>query len=59
MIFESDEQPDEQQDTTNMPDLKSEEQAVQRNNQTPTQLAKGIKILTPNQMLSQLSIALA
>ena len=42
-------------DTTIMPALESEESAVERRNQE----GKGIKILTPNQMLSRLSISLA
>ena len=43
---------DEQLDTTDMPDLEREESAGQRRNQ-------GLKILTPNQMLSTLPISLA
>ena len=46
---------DEQPDTTDMPELESEESAVQRRNQQ----GKGLKILTPNQMLSRLPISLA
>ena len=38
-----------------MPDLESEESAAQRNNQQ----GQGLKILTPNQMLSRLPISLA
>ena len=38
-----------------MPDLESEESAEQRRNQQ----GQGLKILTPNQKLSRLSIALA
>ena len=38
-----------------MPELESEESAAQRRNQT----AKGLKILTPNQMLNRLTISLA
>ena len=38
-----------------MPDLESEESAAQRRNQQ----GKGLKILTPNQMLSRLPITLA
>ena len=41
-------------DTTIMPELESEESAVERRNQ-----GKGLKILTPNQMLSRLPISLA
>ena len=46
---------DEQPDTTNMPDLESEESAAQRRDHQ----GKGLKILTPNQMLSRLPISLA
>ena len=42
-------------DTTDMPELESEESAAQRRNQS----AKGLKILTPDQMLSRLPISLA
>ena len=45
----------EQPDTTDMPDLESEESAEQRRNQN----GQGLKILTPNQMLSRLPITLA
>ena len=38
-----------------MPDLESEESAVLRRNQQ----GKGLKILTPNQMLNRLPISLA
>ena len=38
-----------------MPELESEESAAQRRNQQ----GKGLKILTPNQMLSRLPISLA
>ena len=38
-----------------MPDLESEESAVLRRNQQ----GKGLKILTPNQILSRLPISLA
>ena len=48
-------QSDEQPDTTDIPDLESEESAAQRRNQQ----GKGTKILTPNQMLNRLSISLA
>ena len=44
-----------QPDTTNIPELESEESAAQRRNQQ----GKGLKILTPNQMLSRLPISLA
>ena len=46
---------DEQPDTTDMPNLESENSAAQRRNQR----GKGLKILTPNQMLSRLPISLA
>ena len=42
-----------QLDTTDMPDLKTEESAAQRRNQQK----KGLNILTPNQMLSWLPIS--
>ena len=45
---------DEQPDTTNMPDWEKEESAAQRRNQQK----QGLKILTPNQMLSGLPISL-
>ena len=51
MIKKTDEQPD----TTNMPELESEESAEQMRNQK----GHGLKILTPNQMLSRLPITLA
>ena len=43
-----------QPDTTDMPDLESEESAGQRKERK----AKGLKILTPNQILSRLPISL-
>ena len=46
---------DEQPDITNMPELESEESAAERRNQ----LGQGLKILTPDQMLSRLPITLA
>ena len=42
-------------DTTIMPELESEESAPERRNEQ----GKGVKILTPNQMLSRLPISLA
>ena len=48
----------EELDNTNMPELESEESArsaAQRRNQT----GQGLKILTPNQMLSRLPISFA
>ena len=52
---ERDEDTDEEIDTTIMPELESEESAAERRNQQ----GKGLKILTPNQMLSRLPISLA
>ena len=54
---ESDEESDtlEAIDTADMPDLECEESATQRTNQQ----VWGLKILTPNQMLSRLPISLA
>ena len=58
---ESDEKSDEELDkndevdTTDIPDLESEGSTVQRENQQ----GQGLKILTPNQMLSTLQISLA
>ena len=46
---------DEQPDTTNMPELESEEPTEQRRNQQ----GKGLKILKPSPMLSRLPISLA
>ena len=48
-------QSDEQPSTTDMPDLESEESTAQRRYQQ----GQGLKILTPNQMLSRLPISLA
>ena len=45
----------EQLDTRNMPELESEESAAKRKNQQ----GQGLKILTPDQMLSRLPITLA
>ena len=53
-IFNRPKTDDEQPDTTDMPELESEESAAQRRNQQGQRL----KILTPNQMLSRLPIAL-
>ena len=52
---ETDKETNEQPDTTNMPELESEESAEERRNQT----GKGLKILTASQMLSRLPIILA
>ena len=46
---------DEQLDTRDMPELESEEPAAKRRNQQ----GQGLKMLTPNQMLSKLPIASA
>ena len=52
---ETDKEIDEEMDFTIMPELESEESAEQRRNQP----GKGLKILTPSQMLSRLLISLA
>ena len=52
---DEDNEDDEEIDTTAMPDLESEESAEQRRKQE----AKGLKILTPNQMLTRFPIYLA
>ena len=44
-----------QPDTTDMPELESEESAAKRKNQQ----GQGLKMLTPDQMLSRLPITLA
>ena len=46
---------DEQSDTKGMPELEIEESAEERRNQQ----GKGLKLLTPDQMLSRLPITLA
>ena len=51
MIKKTDEEPN----TTNISELESEESAAERRNQQ----RKGVKILTPNQLLSRLPISLA
>ena len=55
IIKPKDKKTDEQPDRTDMPALESEESAEQRRNQS----RKGLKILTPNQILSRLLIFLA
>ena len=50
-----DKQPDKQPDSTEMPELESEESAEQNKKQRGV----GLKILTPDQMLSRLPITLA
>ena len=52
---DTDEDTDEEIDTTIMPELESEESAVERRNQQ----GKGIKILTPKHILSRFPISLA
>ena len=55
ILVPSNKKSDKQPDTTDMPELESEESAAQRRNQR----GQGLKILTSNQMLSILSISLA
>ena len=55
LIKPNDKKTDEQSNTTDMPELEREESAEQGKNQQ----GKGLKILTPNQMLSRLPINLA
>ena len=55
IVKPKDKQPDKQPDTTDMPELGSEESAVQNRKQREV----GLKILTPDQMLSRLPITLA
>ena len=50
-----DDETDEQPDTTDMPELESKESAAQKREDE----GKGLKILTPQQMLSRLPISLA
>ena len=45
----------EQQDTTNMPELESEESAAQGRKHK----GQGLRIMTPNQMLTRLPVSLA
>ena len=52
---ESNQESDEEIDTTDMPDLESEESTAERRNEQ----GQGLKMLTPNQMLSRLLISLA
>ena len=52
---ETDEETDEELETTIMSELESEESAAERGNQQ----GEGVKILTPNQLLSRLPISLA
>ena len=55
IIKSHDKKTDEQPDTTNMLELESEESVAERRNQQ----GEGVKILTPNQLLSRLPISLA
>ena len=50
----TDETGDEQLDTTDMPDLETEESSEQRRKQQ----GKGVRVLTPKQMISRLPILL-
>ena len=54
-IFNEPKKNDKKTDTTDMPELESEEFAAQRKNQQGQRL----KTLSPNQMLSRLTISLA
>ena len=54
-IFKEKQESDEEPDTTDMPELESEESTVERRNKS----GKGLKILTPDEMLSRLPITLA
>ena len=54
-IFEEKQESYEEPVTTDMPELESEESAAERRNQP----GQGLKILTPDQMLSRLPITLA
>ena len=53
--FQVEKETDEEIGTTNMSDLEGKESAAQKRNQQD----KGLKILTPNQMLRRLPISLA
>ena len=54
-IFKEKQEPDEEPDTTDMPELESEQSASERRNE----LGQGLKILTASPMLSRLPISLA
>ena len=54
-IFNESKTDDEQLDSTDMPDLESEESAAQKRNKE----GPGLKILQPNQMLNRLPTSLA
>ena len=55
ILKSKDKKTEEQPDTTDIPELESEESSEQEKNQK----REGLKILTPNQMLSRLPITLA
>ena len=55
ILKSKDKKTDEEPDTTDIPELESEESAEQEKSQE----GEGLKILTPNQMLSRLPITLA
>ena len=55
ILKSKDKKTEEQPDTTDIPELESEESSEQEKNQK----GEGLKILTPNQMLSRLPITLA
>ena len=54
-IFEEKQKSGEEPDATDMPELESEESAAERRNKS----GRGLKILTPGQMLSRLPISIA
>ena len=54
-IFKEKQEPDEEPDATDMPELESEQSASERRNE----LGQGLKILTASPMLSRLPISLA
>ena len=54
-ILPDDKKFNKQPDTTDMPELETEESAAKRRNQQ----GQGLKILTPDQMLGRLPITLA
>ena len=55
ILKSKDKKTEEQPDTTDIPELESEESSEQEKNQK----GEGLKILTPNEMLSRLPITLA
>ena len=54
-IFKEKQESDEEPDTTDMPELESEESTAERRKQP----GHGLQMLTPDQMLSRLPISLA